>query len=221
MQDAFILFRNDFTGENLFFTGARSVLTAWTADEVEPAFKALEEARAGGCWVAGYISHEAGITIEPALRKRLVERPGRKRDCPLLSFGIFDGPQSQDVALDLLEAASSNAGLTDAWPLWDFPTYKDRFDRLHAHLRAGDCVQANLTCEYAARMVDDPVALFNALRARQAVAHSALVNLNGPQIFSRSPELFFRVGRDGWIESKPMKGTTPRGSTPAEDRQLK
>lgn len=221
MQDAYILFRNDFTGENLLFTGARHMVTAWSPDEVEPAFRALEEACAGGSWAAGYISYEAGITLEPALRRRLVERRGRKRNCPLLSFGIFDGPRPQGVSVDLLAAAGSNARLVDARPLWDFATYKERFNRLHAHLHAGNCFQANLTFEYTASKVDDPVALFNALRTRQAVAHSALVNLDGPRIVSRSPELFFRVGRDRWIESKPMKGTAPRGRTSAQDMLFK
>ena len=214
MQDAFILFRNDFKGENLLFAGARSIVTAWSADEVEPAFEVLEQARADGLWAAGYVSYEAGITLEPALRSRLSERPGPKKHCPLMSFGIFDGPQPPQAANELLGPTASNAGLTGARPHWDYPTYRDRFDRLRRHLHAGDCFQANLTFEIAACHEDNPVALFNALRARQAVAHSALVSLDGPQIVSRSPELFFRIGRDGWIESKPMKGTAPRGTTP-------
>ena len=38
---------------------------------------------------------------------------------------------------------------------------------------------------------------------------------------SRSPELFFRIGRDGFIESKPMKGTAPRGTTAQEDQAFR
>jgi para-aminobenzoate synthetase component 1 len=54
-----------------------------------------------------------------------------------------------------------------------------------------------------------------------AVRHGALVALGGPIILSRSPELFFEVSADGWIESLPMKGTARRGKTDAEDERLK
>ena len=189
MHDPFIMFRNDLTGENLFFTGARAIVTAWSASDIEPAFAALQEARAQGRWVAGYVSYEAGIALEPALHGRIRPRPKSDHHCPLLCFGIFDTPQQQDASATLLERTAAGTGLSDARPRWDFATYRQRFDRLRDHLHAGDCFQANLTFEYTAHCEDDPIALFNALRARQAVGHSALVRLEGPALtasFSRN-----------------------------------
>lgn len=136
-----------------------------------------------------------------------------------MSFGLFDGPQPPEAAADLLETGDDPVTLTQAWPRWDFEQYRSRFEKLHAHLHAGDCFQANLTFEMTASYDGGAVSLFNRLRARQPVAHGALVRLDGPHIVSRSPELFFRVDRDRRIESKPMKGTAPRGRTAAEDRQ--
>ena len=51
--------------------------------------------------------------------------------------------------------------------------------------------------------------------------HAAFVDLDGPVVLSRSPELFFSVSRDRWIETLPMKGTAPRGRTPGEDEALR
>jgi para-aminobenzoate synthetase component 1 len=221
MQDNHILFRNDFTGENVFFSGALSVLTAWTPEEVEPVFRALQLARSQGKWSAGYIAYETGYVLEPALANRLAARPAGDRRSPLMSFGIFDAPQPPEAALELLEAGGNLAALSPPKPHWNFDRYRSRFERLHSHLHAGDCFQANLTFEMTATYDAGPLSLFNLLRTRQAVAHSALVNLDGPHIISRSPELFFRVGRDGWIESKPMKGTAPRGDSPEEDRRFR
>ena len=92
---------------------------------------------------------------------------------------------------------------------------------MHQHLREGDCYQANLTFPVEAKWTGDPLSAFDALAARQAVKYGALVDLGGPVILSRSPELFFEIDGDGWIETHPMKGTAPRGKTPDEDEELK
>jgi len=52
----------------------------------------------------------------------------------------------------------------------------------------------------------------------EPVRHGALVTgHDGPDILSRSPELFFRTDAAGRIETRPMKGTQPRSDDPAED----
>src|SRR5699024_525227 len=40
-------------------------------------------------------------------------------------------------------------------------------------------------------------------------------------ILSTSPERFLRIGADGRVESKPIKGTRPRGANPADDEAIK
>src|SRR5690606_34322723 len=62
---------------------------------------------------------------------------------------------------------------------------------------------------------------FQSLTARQPVRYAAFIDLGGPVVLSRSPELFFEVSADGWIDTLPMKGTMPRGKTPREDEALK
>ncbi len=206
-------------GRELFFSRPRDVLIAWDAQTFDDMLARAEKARRDGFWLAGYMAHEAGYLLEPKLKPLLPEglqQAGRRG--PLLCFGVFDAPEERAVrpVLDVRGAA-----LGDAQPFWTFGDYALRFERLHAHLRAGDCYQANLTFPVHARWEGEPAALFDALGARQPVRYAALLDLGWPVIVSRSPELFFQVSRDGWIETMPMKGTAPRGETPDEDAALK
>jgi para-aminobenzoate synthetase component 1 len=119
------------------------------------------------------------------------------------------------------EPMPTNGPIFDARAAWSFEDYRQRFERLHNHLRAGDCYQGNLTFPIRARWTGEPFAAFNALTSRQPVRYASLVDLGGPIILSRSPELFFAIDEHGWIETHPMKGTAPRGATKAQDRRLR
>src|SRR5690606_27163789 len=102
---------------------------------------------------------------------------------------------------------------------WSFDEYQTRFERLHQHLREGDCYQGNLTFPVHAEWGGDPLTLFENLAQRQPVRYATYCSLAGPLILSRSPELFFEVDNAGWIETHPMKGTMPRGETPEADEK--
>lgn len=211
----FVLFRDDFSGNELLFDEPGRVLTAETPDEFDAALEAAEDAHRSGHWLAGYLSYEAGYLLEPKLRPVL---PVGRR-APLLRLGIFDGPSSG--SLPSTPEPLSNGPLFDARPAWSFEDYEKRFARLHRHLREGDCYQANLTFPIDAQWSGDPLSAFRTLAARQPVKYGALVSLGDPVVLSRSPELFFEVDDDRWIETHPMKGTAPRGATKAEDARLK
>ncbi|MGI9402079.1 MAG: aminodeoxychorismate synthase component I, partial [Rhizobiaceae bacterium] len=105
-------------------------------------------------------------------------------------------------------------------PLWDFEAYKVKFEKLVRHMQSGDCYQANLTFPIVCDWQGNPFELFTKLHSIQPVSNAAYVDLSGPAILSRSPEMFFRVERNGSIEARPMKGTAPRGKTKEEDEPI-
>ncbi len=209
----FALFRDDFSGRELLFAEPDRLIVAWDEQEFFPALGEAQGARASGKWLAGYVSYEAGYLLEPKLRPLLPEN----RRAPLLCFGVFDGPFEGEAGQIFRPHSNAEPAILDARAAWSVSTYEARFRKLHDHLRAGDCYQGNLTFPVHARWEGDPLAIFRQLAARQPVRHSALVELDGPVVVSRSPELFFDVSRDGWIETLPMKGTAPRGATAEED----
>ncbi|MFU0505427.1 aminodeoxychorismate synthase component I [Pseudaminobacter sp. NGMCC 1.201702] len=208
----FVLFRDDPAGHELLFDRPREIIVADSAADFFAALDAAQAAHEAGKWLAGYFSYEAGYLLEPKLRPILPE--GRR--APLVCLGVFDGPSENDLAP--FRQPATNGPIFDARATWKFEDYEKRFSRLHRHLRAGDCYQGNLTFPIHASWSGDPLAAFDALTERQPVKYGALVSLGSPVILSRSPELFFEVDDQGWIETHPMKGTAPRGATPEEDR---
>ena len=88
--------------------------------------------------------------------------------------------------------------------------YAEIFERLQELIRSGDTYQVNYTYRIRTRLQADPLALFLRLAAEPSPPFAAYVDTGEWAICSASPELFFhRAGER--VESRPMKGTAPRG----------
>jgi para-aminobenzoate synthetase component 1 len=94
------------------------------------------------------------------------------------------------------------------------------------YIEAGDIYQANITQRFQAPLPAgfgetglDRLALYDALRRRNPATFAAFVDLGETAILSSSPERFLKV-EGGRVETRPIKGTRPRGADPAEDAAL-
>ncbi len=63
--------------------------------------------------------------------------------------------------------------------------------------------------------------LYRVLRATNPAPFAAFFRCGGLEVVGASPERFLSLGRDGVAETRPIKGTAPRGMTPVEDRRLR
>jgi para-aminobenzoate synthetase component 1 len=86
------------------------------------------------------------------------------------------------------------------------------------YIHAGDCYQVNLSQRLLHRATVPPLELYRRLRERNAAPFAAYFDLGDFVIASASPERFLRV-ENGEVETRPIKGTRPRGATPEEDRR--
>jgi para-aminobenzoate synthetase component 1 len=92
--------------------------------------------------------------------------------------------------------------------------------RVRAYIRTGDVYQVNLSQRFSFTLKGDPFSLWERLLAVNPAPFYAYVNAGDHQVLSTSMERFlFRRGR--YLETRPIKGTRPRGRTPAEDEALK
>ncbi|MCW2315946.1 aminodeoxychorismate synthase component I [Rhodoblastus acidophilus] len=207
VNDPFCLIEDRRLG-SLHFVAPRQIVTVFAPEQVAPALALLQQAtREDRLWAAGYIAYECGYALEPRLRPLLGAAPA-----PLLQFGLFDAPAAPF-------GPARAATVAELRPLWSFEDYRRRFEACRDYIAAGDIYQVNLAFPLAGRFAGDPRALYQTLRLRQPVETGGIVALGGATILSLSPEKFFSIeGRR--ISTRPMKGTAPRGASPAEDRAL-
>jgi para-aminobenzoate synthetase len=101
-----------------------------------------------------------------------------------------------------------------------YEQYVDDIRRIHEHLVEGETYEVCVTNRLTTDVALDPLATYRILRHVNPAPFSSYLRLGDAAVLSSSPERFLRVGRDRWVEAKPIKGTVRRGSTPAEDEAL-
>lgn len=103
-------------------------------------------------------------------------------------------------------------------PVWNALRFQTAVDALRAWIGEGELYQANLSHPLRGRATGSPAALFSALRSSQPVAMGAAQLWPGGALLSCSPERFLRI-EEGRLETRPIKGTAPRGRDADEDRR--
>ncbi|MCJ0905044.1 aminodeoxychorismate synthase component I [Rhodococcus sp. ARC_M6] len=88
-------------------------------------------------------------------------------------------------------------------------------------IRVGESYEVCLTNMASVTETIDPRRTFEFLRGINPTPYSALLDFTGIAVISASPERFLRVDSEGNVESKPIKGTRPRGVTRARDAALR
>jgi para-aminobenzoate synthetase component I len=181
---------------------------------------------------------------------RLLERlPGLADDAeniPEMSVGIYDWALVVDHARRRSRLVAHDPSVLDLWqgrltrvlserrrapvpdpfrvlgPVRSNLTYGDymrAFARIQHYLREGDCYQVNFAQRFAVPAQGDPWQAYKQLRASNPAPFGAYLANPDCGILCSSPERFLRVCGDR-VETKPIKGTRPRGANPEEDRML-
>jgi para-aminobenzoate synthetase component 1 len=111
------------------------------------------------------------------------------------------------------------AGLPGLESNFDRPGYLAAVRRALDYVHAGDCFQVNLSQRLLCPAALTPLDLYARLREQNPAPFAAYFDMGEFAIASASPELFLRV-RTGVVETRPIKGTRPRGATEIEDRRF-
>ena len=98
--------------------------------------------------------------------------------------------------------------------------YMKDLKKIIDYIYAGDIYQANLTQRFSLHYHGDPWDLYYRLRQRNSAPFSAFLPYHDFQILCTSPERFIRITPEGRIQTRPIKGTRPRGKTLKEDEKM-
>jgi para-aminobenzoate synthetase/4-amino-4-deoxychorismate lyase len=202
-----------------------AVFKAYDPGDLPDLFSRIERFTGAGYYAAGYFHYECGLHFEPVV-------PFTATCQPIAWIGIYQEPalyshRTGDFAnLDWEAAGQDNTvsgpekfqleltgfDLTEA-------DYSKKIVRIKDYIAAGDAYQINFTGKYRFGFEGSTLALYKELKRKQPVSYSAFINDGERDILCFSPELFFKT-RAGEITARPMKGTAPRGRTPAEDAEI-
>ena len=147
---------------------------------------------------------ETGVEAQDRARQALAWLDAPAADRAESAGPLFDGPLCADLA----------AG--------DGGAYEAAVAEVVERILSGEIFQANIARAWTGRLAagGDPFDLFTRLRGASPAPFSAYLRLPGRAVVSNSPERFLKLDPSGAIETRPIKGTRPRGRDAAEDRAL-
>lgn len=208
-----------FDGKLAALPRAARTLRARNAGELaECCREATAALRAGYRFATGVIPYETGMGlrgVEPASSGLSAMMPmvvHLYKEAPVPFRGRTTAPTDT--------ASQSRFSLASAFlPQQSRSEYLRSLARIKDYLAAGDCYQVNLAQRFSARFSGDPLAAWLALQQAHPAPHGCYFDAEDYQVFGVSPERFLSIsGRR--VVTEPIKGSRPRGATPAEDDAL-
>ena len=103
---------------------------------------------------------------------------------------------------------------------FDHEDYLAAVDRVKDYIRSGDVYQVNLSQRFICDLTRSPFDVYDSLRKKSPAPYSCFFNCESFHVLSSSPEAFLKMNKDQ-VETRPIKGTRPRGGTEAEDSKMK
>jgi len=149
-------------------------------------------------------------------------KPGPNISSSSSSSSLFSGSKATTGGSSDSESSSSSSLLLPPSPDVDVHDYNNT-------PIINNNNSSNTNKEEVTSIVKDPLDFYQMLRIENPAPYSAYFSFRGGCLFgekgfcilSSSPERFIRISRERVIESKPIKGTRPRGTTAEEDIVIK
>lgn len=215
LQELLDKYHVDNTGKLPFCGGAVGYFAYDMCHHVEKLPRtALDDIQVPDCWFGFYdsiiaVEHQEGAVY-------------------LVATGIHEEEETAISALqqkidslrhqDLVQPAGIACGEIES--NFSKQDYMQAVQRIREYIRSGDIYQANMTQRFRCHTQEKPFHLYSRLRKMNPAPFACYIDFGQAQILSSSPERFIKIDESS-IETRPIKGTRPRGKTPAEDQANK
>ncbi|MEA2107846.1 MAG: aminodeoxychorismate synthase component I [Pseudomonadota bacterium] len=103
---------------------------------------------------------------------------------------------------------------------FSYDHYIEAVKRILEYIAAGDIYQVNLSQRFAIEFTGNPRDFYRKFRTLSPAPFGAYLVTDNHIIMSNSPERYLLI-KDDYIETRPIKGTRPRGGSPEIDEQLR
>jgi len=166
----------------------------------------------------GFASYDLG-----AKWQGIKQKVKKDIDCPDAHFVYVDRVFAFSAAKTLSPSAcGSPARSTRAIPSpTSNLTYKQYFSKLRTikkYLFSGDTYQVNFSQRFSAPFKGDAFELYKKITNINPSPFQFFMETPQFAVISNSPERLFKISQNGEIETRPIKGTVPRGKNAAQDR---
>ena len=194
-------------------------VVCYSLEEVASKLVQLDQLRAKGLYLCGYLAYEAAYALADRQTFRF-----KHSNSPLLHFYAFAERQelSAQASSDLVVGLSRNSAATairDVQLNMSQADYKQAIEKVRELIREGDSYQINYTLKYRFGYQGSAICLYSTLRRSQSVEFASYLNFPEYSVLSLSPELFIEK-RGNSLVSRPMKGTAARGKDAVEDAAI-
>ncbi|WP_104036080.1 aminodeoxychorismate synthase component I [Vibrio jasicida] len=179
----------------------------------------------------GYFSYDLGRRVES-----MPELAAKDLQTPDMAVGLYEWALVVDHKLKTAILVGQNTQAAWQWlnsqspvDVEDFKligdwqsnmtqaSYASRFDNVQEYLLSGDCYQINLAQRFNAPYQGSEWQAYLKLEAANQAPFSAFIRMPKSTLLSISPERFLEL-KDNVIETKPIKGTRPRGVDTVQDQ---
>jgi len=176
-------------------------------------------------WILGLGFGDGRSGSESGPRESAVERSRSRVEAASGDIdGLFGKERGRRIArTPSPRSASASSPSPSALPLEstaDASEYAKSVDAILHEIAAGNVYQANFSQRLSVEAEVDPWQIYQSLRRRNPAPFAAYLDLPDAKILSSSPERFLRMDVSRRIESRPIKGTRPRGGDALEDARL-
>jgi para-aminobenzoate synthetase component 1 len=148
-----------------------------------------------------------------------------KRKTYITAIGQLEGATSSILKIEKsledyneYEGISVGDSTNTFFSNFDKEEYEKTISVLKEYIRNGDVYVANMTRRIWCNNNEDSFEIYEKLRNSNKAPFSAYMNFKDFQIISSSPERFLSV-IDGLVQTRPIKGTRPRGKNQEDDER--